>query len=70
MTVTGFSIHLKSALGRQTSSSATPSFKRCTFSLMHTFKNLVKHKRSSTCFCGTERGKGVEERKEVGDGGG
>lgn len=28
------------------------------FSLMHTFKNLVKHKRSSTCFCGTERGGG------------
>lgn len=26
------------------------------FSPMHTFKNLVKHKRSSTCFCGTEQG--------------
>lgn len=23
---------------------------------MHTFKNLVKHKRSSTCFCGTKWG--------------
>lgn len=28
---------------------------------MHTFKNLVKHKRSSTCFCGTNWG---EKRKE------
>lgn len=33
------------------------------FSLMHTFKNLVKHKRSSTCFCGTKSGGGGEEKK-------
>lgn len=30
---------------------------------MHTFKNLVKHKRSSTCFCGTKWG----EKKEKGE---
>lgn len=38
------------------------------FSLMHTFKNLVKHKRSSTCFCGTgegrSEGRGGEGREE------
>lgn len=65
MAVTGFSIHLKSTFWKTASCSATTSFKKMHFSLMHTFKNLVKHKRSSTCFCGTkwrvmwgEKGKG------------
>lgn len=30
---------------------------------MHTFKNLVKHKRSSTCFCGTKWGEKNKEEK-------
>lgn len=33
---------------------------------MHTFKNLVKHKRSSTCFCGTKSGgeRRVEKKRD------
>lgn len=31
---------------------------------MHTFKNLVKHKRSSTCFCGTKSGGGGKRKRE------